>query len=471
MFKQTQLKAGGFSKEMQELLEQSLLESGITDAKNIVNSEYNIGSDFSDDQRKAFELFKKGKNVLIIASGGCGKSFLVKNMQEYVATSGDYKNIYVTSTTGVSAFNISGCTIHSFMGIGTGESDLAYLIRKLMRNKIAIDRLRATDILIIDEISMLSAELFEKINRLCQHFRKSKKFFGGIQVVFTGDPLQLTPVFNKGLDQDIRLIIESQNFIDAFKDTTIVLNKNFRQFGDANFTELLLRVRLGQQTADDISILKKRMVYTDTESKDSVCLVSSNKKAKVINDTCLKNLPGPDYTFTADFKKGVKRNETYNILQKDLENQFKQKGIDIITLRLGARVLLLKNLDVNLGLVNGAIGTIIQFNGGYPLIEFDTGIKQLITSVEWELELDSNIVKCTQVPLMLAYSLTCHRCQSLTIDSAVMDLSDAFCEGQIYMALSRVRTLDGLYLKSFDEKKIKVNSKMKEFVDSFSKHQ
>lgn len=465
MFKQTQLKAGGFSKEMQELLEQSLLESGITDAKNIVNSEYNIGSDFSNDQRKAFELFKKGKNVLIISSGGCGKSFLVKNMQEYIATSGDCKNIYVTSTTGVSAFNISGCTIHSFMGIGTGESDLEFLIRKMLRNKIAIDRLRATDILIIDEISMLSAELLEKINRLCQHFRKSKKFFGGIQVVFTGDPLQLLAVFNKGVEQDTRLIIESPVFIDAFKNTTVVLNKNFRQVGDAKFTELLLRVRLGEQTADDISILKKRMVYTENQSKDSVCLVSSNKKAQIINETCLKKLPGPDYRFTADFKKGVKRNETYNILQKDLENQFKQKGIDCITLRLGARVMLLKNLDVNSGLVNGAIGTIIKFNGGYPLVEFDSGITQLITSVEWELELDSNIVKCTQVPLMLAYSLTFHKIQSLTINSAVMDLEDAFCEGQIYVGLSRVKSLNGLFLKSFDPSKIKVNAKMKEFVN------
>ena len=135
-------------------------------------------------------------------------------------------------------------------------------------------------------------------------------------------------------------------------------------------------------------------------------------------------------------------------------------------------VLLIKNLDVELGLVNGAIGTIIELqkgsNGTFPIVEFDNKIKQLIEICDWELEIDNCKAIGKQIPLMLAYSVTVHKSQSITLESAVLDLEDCFCEHQVYVALSRLRSLDGMYLKSFNPKKIIINKKMKDYLDKLN---
>jgi ATP-dependent DNA helicase PIF1 len=449
--------------------------------QDLLKEHLNITVDYEDNlsesQKAAFKLFKENKNLVILGSAGTGKSMIIKTMEEYIKTNKRESKMYLCATTGIASYNIGGMTIHSFMGIGTGDIPVEALIRKVNRKKKYRDRIISTDILVIDEVSMLSAELFEKLNRICQAVRKSKQFFGGIQIILTGDLNQMCPVFNrnieftKGEEQDTRLIIESLEFTKEFNKkngNVIILTENFRQKNDPTFINLLLRVREGKHTEEDINILKSRLNIKP--KGNPVHIVSSNKSAQIINDSNVSKIKEPVNKYTAVYKDSGKEPEVDELLVKELKVQFKQKGIDTLELKKSSRVMLTKNLDVSIGLVNGSIGTIESFiqveNSQYPVVMFDNGIKQVISPISIELELDNCKASATQIPLMLAYAITSHKAQSLSLDSAVLDLADAFCDGQIYVALSRVRSLDGLYLKSFNPAKIKVNKKMTDYLNN-----
>jgi ATP-dependent DNA helicase PIF1 len=212
--------------------------------------EYNL--DLSSTQKEAFDKFKSGESLLILGSAGTGKSKLVKEFYKHVKKNSSDKMMYITSTTGISAYNIGGITINSFMGIGTGEDSLEVLIKRL-RYKIAIkDRIRRTDILVIDEISMMSAAIFEKINSIFQILKRSKKPFGGVQIILTGDFLQLETVFSNN-NGDNRLIIESDLFKKLFEKSTVILKENFRQSSDKEYIDILMRIRKGNYNQNDIS--------------------------------------------------------------------------------------------------------------------------------------------------------------------------------------------------------------------------
>ena len=429
----------------------------------------------SDKQKNALNLFKDGHNLLIIGVAGSGKSFIIETLKTY---NDDYdkKKLYVTATTGISAYSVKGITIHSFLGIGTGDLDIENLIRKINKKKLYRNRILETDILIIDEISMMSAELFEKINKICQYIRKNKKIFGGIQLILTGDFYQLTPVFNRNIElnngniQDTRLIIESDDFNNTFnKKNIIVLTENFRQKNDPLFINILSRIRDGTFTEDDVNIIKNRLNIQDIKG-NPVHIVSTNKKAQNINDTNLLKIKENSKYFDVIYNNNStvfseREKEIIDLLTKELSFQFKQKGIEKIQLKKNSRVMLIKNIDVTIGLVNGSLGTIHDFSiSDYPIVLFDNGEKIEITPLTWDLELDNIIVTATQIPLMLSYAITTHKSQSLSLDSAILDLGDCFTEGQCYVALSRVRNLEGIYLKSFNPSKIKVNQKMHNYM-------
>ena len=424
-----------------------------------IETEYS--PDLSKTQKKAFEKFKKGDNILILGAAGCGKSKIVKEMYKYIKDKTN-KEMYVTSTTGISAYSIKGITINSFMGIGTGESSVEILLRRL-RYKMGIkDRIKRADILVIDEISMMSADIFEKINVICQTLRKCRKPFGGIQMVITGDFLQLETIF-KNESGDRRLITESELFKKMYDNNTVILKENFRQNGDNKYIDILLRIRKGVQTEDDIKVLNSRL--TKVIKPNMIYLVSSNKKAQAINNLRLSNIKSLDHVYDCVYTQ-TGTNDTCDTLKRELQLQFVQKGIESLRLRNGCRVLLIKNMDVSIGLVNGSTGTIKECLEDSVVVEFDNGVTENIQKLEWELELDNSKVFCKQIPLMLAYAITCHRSQGLSLDSAVLDLDDCFCNHMVYVALSRVKSLEGLYLKSFDPKKITVNSKIVEYINT-----
>jgi len=414
-----------------------------------IPTEYDL--ELSDTQRNAFSKFRSGESMLILGSAGTGKTRLVKEFYKYVKRNDETKTMYITSTTGISAYNIGGITINSFMGIGTGDASIEVLLKRL-RYKISIkDRIRRTDILVIDEISMMSASIFEKINVIFQTLRKSKLPFGGIQLILTGDFLQLETIFSNPND-DNRFIIESQLFKKMFTKSTVVLKENFRQRSDNKYIDILMRIRRSEQTEVDVSHLRERLLKRGEQKGDIVHLVSSNRKAQEINTERLGSINSPEsYYETVYVKTGDK--DTCELLQKELQSQFSQRGIETVALRKGCRVLLIKNLDVTNGLVNGSIGTVEDLFTDGVRVKFDNGVIQIVNKVEWEIELDNSRVVLRQIPLMLSYSITIHKSQSLSLDNAVLDLADCFCNHMVYVALSRVRSLSGLYLKSFNPKK------------------
>lgn len=468
-FKQNPVSCEFINKNFQDMLNEHL-------GDNVIDFNENL----STSQKIAFEMFKNGDNLLILGSAGTGKSKLIKTMEEYTQNNRgreNSKNIYVCSTTGISAYNIGGITIHSFVGIGTGDLEINQLIKKVSKKKSQRDRILNTDILVIDEISMMSASLFEKLNAIFQSIRKNSLFFGGVQVILTGDLFQLLAVFNtnKAIYKEIdeRLIVESPLFNNIFnkeKNNIVTLKENFRQKGDPTFIDLLLRIRDGTFTEEDILKLNARKLVPENIS-NHLHLVSSNKKAQMINQIELDKLKTETYKYTTIYTRSGSNKDTNDILIKELESQLNLRGLNELTLKIGTRVILVKNLDIDSGLVNGSIGTVEKFvidkNSGLniPFVHFDNNIKQVILPSLWEIDLDNCKATATQIPLMLAYAITCHKSQSLSMDSAVLDLEDAFCNHMVYVSLSRVRSLNGIYLKSFDPKKITINKVMKDFLD------
>ena len=452
-----------YEQQLLEKFKDLIVEHNEQTGSNIP-TEYEL--ELSKTQKYAFEKFKRGESLLILGSGGCGKSFLIKQFHKWI-TNTQQKTMYLTSTTGISAYNIGGITINSFMGIGTGESSVETIIRRLKYKTSIKNRIKMTDILVIDEISMMSASVFEKINHICQILKRSNKPFGGIQIILTGDFLQLETIFNSTTplnnnSNDNRLIIESELFKKMFSKSTIILQENFRQKNDTKYIDILMRIRKGLQNEHDIKTLQTRLL--DTDNNSLIHLVSSNKKAQSINTRQLNKIRSDDVVFECEFSR-YGNTETCDLLEKELRSQFSQRGIDTLKLRKECRVLLIKNLDVSLGLVNGSIGTVKDFINNKVVVEFDNGVTERIGKIEWELEMDNSKIVATQIPFMLAYSITIHRCQGISLDKAILDLADCFCNHMVYVALSRVRSLEGLYLHSFDPKKITVNEKLLDFIN------
>jgi ATP-dependent DNA helicase PIF1 len=319
---------------------------------------------------------------------------------------------------------------------------------------------------------MMSAEIFEKLNTLFQTLRGSRRLFGGIQLVLSFDILQLQPVF-KDYTKDTRLIIESDIFIKSFnkeKCNIIVLKKSFRQESDVEFKNLLNEIRVGKVTEKTLSHLEKRNIkHHDKELlKNLIELVPTNRQANDINDYKINLLSTPLKTFTATIKKSGVNTDLENILEREITTQLKSKNAFLLQIKVGAKVMLIKNLDVSSGLVNGSTGTIKNFMNNDIQIEFDNGITHFIKKEEFKIEAENCHVIALQYPLILAYGISIHKSQSLTLPSAILDLDRCFAFHHVYVALSRLKSLDGLYLRSFNPNKIVVDSNCLEWVNDMS---
>jgi ATP-dependent DNA helicase PIF1 len=471
MYKQKRLDSSlGLDKEILELLK----------LKNI--SLPDPYDELSANQKKALEIFKEGKNLLMIGQAGVGKSKNIKVFEDYTKTHFKNKQFYITASTGISAYNIGGITIHSFLGIGTGKGNITALFNKVRRKKDIANRVIATDIIVLDEASMISAELFEKIDFILKRLRKNNEPFGGIQMVLSMDPLQLLPVF-KPIGKEVldeRLIVESDFFNNTFNkenENIITLLQNFRQQKNPEYVDTLTRIRLGTYTENDIAMIETRLVDKLTkkdllDSKDSIHIVTTNKKAQIINLKNYDRLVGEENIYSSYFLTTGECKETCDLLKKELETQFESRGLTSLKLKIGARVMLVKNLETEIGLVNGSLGIVIDFidiNGfKSPMVKFDNGVERTIDIVEWGLQIDDNKITGLQIPLILAYALTSHKIQGLTLKNAVCDIADCFCEAQVYVVLSRVQHLEGLYLKTFNKLRIKVNKTMLDYLKQVS---
>lgn len=411
----------------------------------------------SEKQQEAYDLIKQGKNIFLTGSAGHGKTFLIKKIFKDF---NNKKNIGVTSTTGTSAILIGGTTLHSFLGIGLGKDDVSSLYIKIKRNKKVLDRWVTLDILIIDEISMLFCDLFDKLEHLARVIRQNHKPFGGIQIILSGDFAQLPCIESK------LFCFDAKSWKDCIQHT-VNLTHNFRQSHYA-FQKCLDEIRIGEVTDETIEILESR-VGVELKNDFGILptkLYSLNKNvddenARELDNLCIKNPDLQFFEYNIDYK-------THKKGLRDIEEKIR-KNCNIpfnLQLCVGCQVMLLHNLDLTNQLCNGSRGVIISFTSetNLPIVKFMNGLVRTIDYKTWEIDENGDkIVSYTQIPLKVAYAISIHKSQGISLDFCQIEVHGIFTPGQLYVALSRVRSIEGLSLTDFDRKYIITDERVREF--------
>ena len=407
-------------------------------------------------QKTFFDEYFNGSNICLTGQAGTGKSFALNSLASFL----DKNNVLIgmTATTGVAAFNIKGQTIHSWAGIGLGEDTATELISKVKKNKILMDKIVETHTLVIDEISMLKADLLDKLDTFFQLLRFSREPFGGLQVIFSGDFLQLPPVWQNMEDE---LFAFDSNCWKTSGIKIVQLKEIVRQHNDPEFADMLNKFRVGDTSK--IDLLKSRIDYEfPKDGIDPVYLFCKNYDVEKLNKELLSEIDSP-----SKFFKSIDTGTPYHISFFDKHCQ----AVSDLELKIGAQAMLLRNIDTSIGLVNGSVGKVKSWSLNGIVVTFKSG-DHIIEPFEWELKdlkrvggkmQKVGIAKRKQYPLKIAFCMTIHKGQGSTLDRAVVDISEAFAEGQVYVALSRVRDLNSLSVSHFSKDKIKINKRCLNF--------
>lgn len=411
----------------------------------------------NEEQKVALRLMARGDNIFLTGMGGSGKTFLIN---EFIKFYKDAKNIAVTSTTGTSAILLKGGkTIHSWAGIGLGNGSIHAMITKIRKKPYLRNRWKNVEVLIIDEISMLTCELFEKLNKIAKVIRKSEIIFGGIQLILTGDFLQLPCIESE------YFCFESQIW-DKSVDEIIYLKENMRQ-NDKEWIECLNHIRFGDITPEVLTILEscKTNDLTNEYGIIPTTLYPLNIDVEELNNFKLNEMLEQNceiYEYNQEFNAYNNKKGNQYVYEK-----FKKSCpcMETLNLALKCQVMLLCNLDIEMGLVNGSRGIIVGFTStDLPIVKFLNGITRIIDYHVWECEEnDTKFASIEQIPLKLGYAFSIHKAQGCSIDYVVTDLTDIFTYGQAYVALSRVRNLKGLKIVGLNISKIKAHPKAVEF--------
>lgn len=410
-------------------------------------------------QKNAYDKIMNKENIFLTGSAGTGKSFLIKMLQNEFGT-----NIQVTAMTGAAALLIGGKTIHSWAGIGIGEGEPEELMISVKRRG-CIMKWRKTQILVIDEISMMSADLFYKLNAVAKIIRKNDKPFGGMQLILSGDFFQLPPVQQQPVHHEF--CFETNTWNEVVHDV-VVLKEIIRQ-SEPELQKLLEEVKIGQLSCESKALLEAKTRET-AHNNDIIPtkIFPTNKKVESENNTKLKILNTDIKTFYANGiqkKCIIEPSKLEEIMKKNLNVSYK------LCLSIGSQVMLLYNKDAEKGLVNGSIGILIAFSqNGLPIVRFMSGYTTTIDKYTWKINPnDNDCIQISQVPLMLAWAITIHKSQGASMDCVEIDIGhNIFAYGQAYVALSRVRNLKGLHILNFTESSIRSHPKVLKFYKQFS---
>jgi ATP-dependent DNA helicase PIF1 len=441
----------------------SLFESDVQPAKK-------IKLETSNDENIILNHVSEKRNVFFTGSAGTGKSTLLKK----IIASMPEKGTFITASTGIAATNIDGMTLHSFAGIGLGEENKQVLLEKVNKNTKCNKRWKEARILIIDEISMVDGDLFDKLEYIARGIRGNDKPFGGIQLICCGDFLQLPPVAQRGNQKSF--CFESEAWKRTM-DASVNLQFVYRQ-RDALFVRILEEMRQGVCSEGSIDILSKRVVRFNGGGGDddqdqnrddqadikATKLFSLNRDVDRINEEELDKLIGENVMFQA-----VDRGNC------QYWPQLKQNAApDFLNLKVGAQVMLTINLDTDQKLCNGSRGVVVRFEydketrENVPVVKFVCGKESEVEPHKWKVVVEGKVLASrTQIPLKLAWALSIHKSQGQTLDKVEIRLDNAFEFGQAYVALSRVTSLKGLTLTSFDPRVIKAHPKVIEYYRQF----
>lgn len=408
------------------------------------------------DQREALAAIESGESCFITGSAGSGKSHLMRTAISAMRDMHGPKAVYVTASSGIAAWALGGTTVHSFSGVRLGRGSLDSLIA-LASSRYPKERWIKCEVLFIDEVSMLDGALFEKLDGVARAIRGDSRPWGGIQLVLCGDFFQLPPV---GIERPaVTFCFQTDSWAAAIANNVFCLVTKHRHGTDARFGAMLDKIRVGTVESDDmfdgagshIEALKARGI-------EPTHLYATNRDVDAENETKLAAITEEEeHEFEAD-DWGVTKSAREAITRTCL-------APEILRLKVGAQVMLLKNIDTKAGLVNGARGVCIGFSetDGYPTVRFAN--KALVLApMKWELKQgDAVQASRAQIPVKLAWALTIHKSQGMTLDSVCVDLSSCFAAGQGYVALSRARSLDTMEVRGFGKGKIKAHAQVKKF--------
>ncbi len=410
------------------------------------------------EQKCAFDAYRTERSVFVTGPAGTGKSFLIDTIVQDAKRC--HYNVAVTSMTGVSALLIDGVTLHSYLGIGTGQAMIRQLFPKILKDKRARTRWRTTDVLIIDEVSMMDGTLFDKLENLARMIRESDEFFGGMQLILVGDLFQLPPVKY----QSKGLLIHSSAFKAHFverKDGLVVRLKQIIRQSDPVFTKILMEIREGRVSEDTRNRLGAIQAKSHQEEGkiEPTLLYTHRANVDAINASRLKEIKSEpkEYRATTSICNGPKRtSERQKKFFNDIINA-RCPAPAVLQLKVGAQVMLTKNLRLKDGLANGSRGVVVGLYDTSALVEFANGCIETIGYAKWDVRIDDNTkVRRHQLPLVLAWATTIHKSQGATLDCVMAELASIFEYGQMYTALSRVRTIEGLSLSGLDVARLPV---------------
>ncbi|RSX58803.1 PIF1 family DEAD/DEAH box helicase [Bifidobacterium samirii] len=414
-------------------------------------------------QSEALAILEAGASVFLTGAPGAGKTYVLNRFIAAARAAG--ASVAVTASTGIASTHINGQTIHSWSGVGVATAlteSLYRTIRSRRRRKI-----EAADILVIDEVSMMHAWLFDMVDEVCRRLRRDPRPFGGLQVVMSGDFFQLPPVSVSGRNHDLiapppEFVIMRERYAKAGRNpegfvteslvwdqlapTVCYLTEQHRQ-DDGRLLGVLTDIRDGAVTDADRDALVTRLGVMPAPGEVAVHLFPVNRQADSLNDLRLAEIDDDEHGFYAEQAGPA------NLVDRLKKNMLAPEHL---VLKTGATVMALRN-DADRQYVNGSLGTVRGFTaeakGGWPIVEFENGNIVTMKPASWEMtDGETVLASVSQVPLRCAWAITIHKSQGMTLERAVMDLRRTFAPGMGYVALSRVERMDGLFLGGVNER-------------------
>lgn len=400
-------------------------------------------------QDQALKILKTGANVFLTGEPGSGKTYTINQYVSYLREHGVAAAI--TASTGIAATHIGGMTVHSWSGIGIKDSLDKYELDRVANNKYVFNRIDRAKVLIIDEVSMLSADTLSMVDAVCREVKRNTLPFGGLQVILVGDFFQLPPVQKT----PARFAYESQSW-KHLNPIVCYLTEQHRQ-EDQDFLSLLCAIRADRfnLSGEHLPHLERRIISPGSKLENIPKLFSHNLDVDRVNEEHLNKLPGKPEVFVME-ERG--RPKLVDGLKKSCLSPEK------LVLKPKAAVMFTKN-NQREGFVNGTLGVVEGFdpNTDYPIVKTRDGNRIWVEPMDWTIEDDGRVLaKISQLPLRLAWAITVHKSQGMSLDAAVMDLRAVFEFGQGYVALSRVRSLAGLHLLGWNERTFQVHPQVLE---------